>query len=155
MPAMGRRVDTLAPGRDEEKWRKSITSVLREGHEALWIDNLVHPLDSGTLAAALTTSVWEDRILGQSRTIRVPVRCVWLATANNPVLSRELTRRSVRIRIAPKVDRPWPREVFPLCRFARLGAGTSLRLRVVRPHAGAGLARRRLPPSGGAPTRFL
>ncbi len=112
MPSMGRRVGTLAPGRDEEEWRKSITSVLREGHEALWIDNLVHPLDSGTLAAALTTSVWEDRILGQSRTIRAPVRCAWLATANNPMLSRELTRRSVRIRIDPKVDRPWLRQAF-------------------------------------------
>jgi putative DNA primase/helicase len=112
MPAMGRRVGTLAPGRDEEEWRKSVTSVLHEGHEALWIDNLVHPLDSGTLAAALTTGVWEDRILGQSRTIRVPVRCVWLATANNPVLSRELTRRSIRIRIDPKVDRPWLRQEF-------------------------------------------
>jgi len=111
-PAMGRRVGTLAPGRDEEEWRKSITSMLREGHEALWIDNLVHPLDSGTLAAALTTSIWEDRILGQSRTIRVPVRCVWLATANNPVLSRELTRRSIRIRIDPKIDRPWLRQAF-------------------------------------------
>ena len=111
-PAMGRRVGTLAPGRDEEEWRKSITSVLREGHEALWIDNLVHPLDSGTLAAALTTGMWEDRILGQSRTIRVPVRCAWVVTANNPVLSRELTRRSIRIRIDPKVDRPWLREMF-------------------------------------------
>jgi putative DNA primase/helicase len=112
LPSMGRRVGTLAPGRDEEEWRKSITSVLREGHEALWIDNLVHPLDSGTLAAALTMLVWEDRILGQSRTIRVPVRCAWVATANNPVLSRELTRRSVRIRIDPKVDRPWLRQAF-------------------------------------------
>jgi hypothetical protein len=33
-------------------------------------------------------------------------------TANNPVLSRELTRRSVRIRIDPKIDRPWLREDF-------------------------------------------
>jgi putative DNA primase/helicase len=111
-PAMGRRVGTLAPGRDEEKWRKSITSVLREGDEALWIDNLVHPLDSGTLAAALTAGVWEDCILGQSRTIRVPVRCAWVATANNPLLSRELPRRSIRIRIDPKVDRPWLRQAF-------------------------------------------
>jgi putative DNA primase/helicase len=81
----------------------------------LWNDHLlylVHPLDSGTLAAALTTTMWEDRILGQSRTIRVPVRCAWVATANNPVLSRELTRRSVRIRIDPKVDRPWLRQAF-------------------------------------------
>jgi putative DNA primase/helicase len=112
MPAMGRRYGALAPGRSEEEWRKSITAALREGHEALWIDNITQPLDSGTLAAALTAIIWEDRLLGLSKTIRVPVRCVWLATANNPVLSRELTRRSVRIRIDPRVDRPWLRQGF-------------------------------------------
>jgi putative DNA primase/helicase len=72
----------------------------------------MRPLESGTLAAALTALVWEDRILGQSRMIRAPVRCVWLAAANNSILSRELIRQSVRIRIDPIVDRPWLREDF-------------------------------------------
>jgi putative DNA primase/helicase len=111
-PTIGHRVGTLSPGRNEEEWRKSITMVLRKGHEAIWIDNINQPLRSGDLAAALTSPMWEDRILGQSTAVRVPVRCTWLATANNPVLSEELTRRSVRIRIDPKVDRPWMREGF-------------------------------------------
>jgi putative DNA primase/helicase len=111
-PSIGHRVGTLSAGRDEEEWRKSITTVLRKGHEAIWIDNINQPLRSGDLAAALTSPMWEDRILGQSTAVRVPVRCTWLATANNPVLSEELTRRSVRIRIDPKVDRPWMREGF-------------------------------------------
>jgi putative DNA primase/helicase len=112
LPAIGGRFGTLSPGRDEEEWRKSITTVLRWGHEAIWIDNINQPLKSGDLAAALTSPMWEDRILGQSRSVRIPVRCVWLATANNPVLSEELTRRSIRIRIDSKMDRPWLREGF-------------------------------------------
>ncbi|MBI3328492.1 MAG: hypothetical protein HYZ81_17540 [Nitrospinae bacterium] len=112
LPAIGHRFGTLSPGRDDEEWRKSITTALRWGHEAIWIDNITQPLKSGDLAAALTSPMWEDRILGQSTSVRIPVRCVWMATANNPVLSEELTRRSVRIRIDPKVDRPWLREGF-------------------------------------------
>jgi putative DNA primase/helicase len=111
-PTIGHRVGTLSPGRNEEEWRKSITTVLRKGHDAIWIDNINRPLRSGDLAAALISPMWEDRVLGQSTAVRVPVRCTWLATANNPVLGEELTRHSVRIRIDPKVERPWLREGF-------------------------------------------
>jgi len=111
-PGVGHRIGTLSASRDDEEWRKSITTVLRRGHEVVWIDDINQPLKSGDLAAALTSPMWEDRILGQSTAVRLPVRCVWLATANNPVLSEELTRRAVRIRIDPKVDRPWLREGF-------------------------------------------
>lgn len=38
--------------------------------------------------------------------IAVPVRCVWLATANNPALSNEMSRRVVRIRLDARVERP-------------------------------------------------
>jgi DNA polymerase-1 len=109
LPAVGERVGLLAPGRDADEWRKSITSVLRAGHQAVLIDNITRPLDSAELAAALTATTWEDRLLGRSELLRLPVRCVWVATANNPVFSRELARRTVRIRIDPKVDMPWKR----------------------------------------------
>jgi hypothetical protein len=111
-PANGHRFGTLAAGRDDPEWRKCVTSALREGHSVLWIDNIVRPVDSPTLAAALTALVWEDRILGESKTVRIPVRCTWVMTGNNPILSGEMTRRSVRIRIDPRTDRPWLREDF-------------------------------------------
>ena len=56
--------------------------------------------------------MWQDRWLGRSEMIHVPVRCAWLATGNNPALSNELARRSIRIRLDAKVDRPWLREHF-------------------------------------------
>ena len=112
LPAYGRRFGALPAGRDGDEWRKAITSVLRAGHGAVVIDNIVRPLDSGDLAAALTATTWEDRLLGKTELLRLPVRCVWVATANNPVVSREIMRRCVRIRIDPRVDEPWRREGF-------------------------------------------
>jgi hypothetical protein len=37
---------------------------------------------------------------------------VWVATANNPAMSRELARRCVRVRLDAKVERPWLRGGF-------------------------------------------
>ena len=33
---------------------------------------------------AITAPMWEDRVLGLTQMVRVPVRCVWVATGNNP-----------------------------------------------------------------------
>jgi hypothetical protein len=42
----------------------------------------------------------------------VPNHAVWLMTANNPNLHLEITRRCIRLRIDPRVDRPWKSTVF-------------------------------------------
>lgn len=106
-PATGRPLPAMSEGGDDEEYRKRITAMLRNTPTAIHIDNVRRCLDSAALAAAITATVWEDRILGQSRTTRLPVRCVWLATANNPVLSNEIARRTVRIRLDTKTERPW------------------------------------------------
>jgi hypothetical protein len=76
------------------------------------IDNLRRPLDSSALAAALTAPFWEDRVLGVSETTRLPIRCIWIATGNNPEFSGEMARRLVRIRLDARVDQPWRRNGF-------------------------------------------
>lgn len=106
-------VPIIAQAKDEEEWRRRITSHLRQAAEAIIIDNITGSLDSGVLASALTTPLyWEDRLLGSNTMLRLPVRCVWVCAANNPVLSTELARRSVRVRLEPKVERPWERAGF-------------------------------------------
>ena len=102
----------MAEGRDEDEWRKRLTAKLRAGSQAVLIDNLKRPLVSASVAVALTSTVWEDRILGTSDTTRLPVRCAWIATGNNPTLSSEIARRTVRIRLNAKRDRPWLRDRF-------------------------------------------
>lgn len=108
IPALGSVPLTSLP-RDEDEWRKKITSTLRTGPSAVVLDNVRGKLDSGVLAMALTTDVWEDRILGHSHVGRFPIRNAWAATLNNASLSTELVRRSVRIRMDTGVERPWLR----------------------------------------------
>ena len=111
-PATGRPIAAMTEGRDEDEWRKRLTAKLRTGSPAVLIDNLKRPLVSASVAAAITSTVWEDRILGTSDTTRLPVRCAWIATGNNPTLSSEIARRTVRIRLDAKRDRPWLRDRF-------------------------------------------
>jgi hypothetical protein len=111
-PSCGRGVAVMAQCRDGDEWRKRITAALRGGHAAVQIDNVTLALDSGELAMAITIPYWSDRLLGSSQTVSYPVRCAWALTANNPVLSTEMARRSIRIRLDSKTDRPWEREQF-------------------------------------------
>lgn len=111
-PALGRPLPTLTEGRDEEEWRKRVTAKLRGGPAVVLIDNLRRRLESGALSGAITATTWEDRIMGLSEMARVPVRCAWAATGNNPALSAEIARRTIRVRLDAKVDRPWLRDGF-------------------------------------------
>ena len=95
---------------DEDEWRKKITAVLLTGPAVVLLDNLRGVLDSAQLSAVLTLPAWKDRILGKSEMVTIPIRTVWLGTANNATLSRELVRRSVRAKFDARVERPWLRE---------------------------------------------
>ncbi len=110
--ATGHSASIMTEGRDEEEWRKRLTAKLRSSPLMIVIDNLRRPLDAAPLAAALTAPYWEDRILGRSDIVRIPVRCAWIATGNNPQLSNEIARRTVRIRLDAHMDRPWQRDGF-------------------------------------------
>src|SRR5690606_24919130 len=92
----GVSASVMTEGRDDAEWRKRLTAKLRQIPSIVLIDNLRHPLDSSALAAALTAPFWEDRILGASEMTRLPIRCVWIATGNNPEFSNEIARRIVR-----------------------------------------------------------
>ncbi|HXF87326.1 MAG TPA: hypothetical protein VNK48_03095, partial [Xanthobacteraceae bacterium] len=110
--ATGQSASIMTEGRDEEEWRKRLTAKLRSSPLMIVIDNLRRPLDAAPVAAALTAPYWEDRILGRSDILRIPVRCAWVATGNNPQLSNEIARRTVRIRLDAHMDRPWQRDGF-------------------------------------------
>ena len=111
-PATGGHATLMTEGRGEEEWRKRITAKLLRAPGVLWIDNLKRPLDSAALSAALTTSIWEDRLLGRSQIVQVPVKCAWIATGNNPTLSNEMARRTISSRLDARSPRPWQRTGF-------------------------------------------
>ena len=62
--------------------------------------------------------------------VRAIVRMTWIATGNNPALSNEIARRTVRIRLDGKVDRPWLREGFKHANLREYA--TKQRARLVR-----------------------
>jgi len=102
----GGEYTVLPEGRDGDEWRKRLTAVLINAPWFLVIDNLSRILDSSALAIALTQDYWEDRLLGQSKHIRIPVHCAWVATGNNPVMSSEIARRTIRIRLDARTEAP-------------------------------------------------
>ncbi len=108
----GSGASVMTEGSEDEEWRKRLTAKLRQIPALVLIDNLRRTLDSSALAAALTAPFWEDRILGVSEMTRLPIRCVWIATGNNPEFSNEMSRRLIRIRLDAHVDRPARRQGF-------------------------------------------
>lgn len=110
--ATGRHPRLMTEGRDEEEWRKRITSALVEAVPVTLVDNVRKRLESAQLSAVLTAREWSDRLLGVSRIVTLPVETLWLMTANNPAFSNEIARRIVRIRIDSGVERPWLRDGF-------------------------------------------
>jgi hypothetical protein len=108
----GRDVDAMAEASNDEEWRKRITATLAEGPTFVLLDNLSRVLDCPALASVLTVRSWKDRLLGVSKTVRLPVTCVWLASGNNTRLSRELIRRTLWCRLDAQHDAPWERTGF-------------------------------------------
>jgi putative DNA primase/helicase len=105
-PGCGLVAITAADRDHNDEWRKSLTSTLMAGGRAVIFDNLSGQLDSGPLAAALTSGVWTDRVLGYTKQVTLPVRNVWVATGNNLDLSDEQARRAVPIFLDPGAIRP-------------------------------------------------
>ena len=109
IPALGRPSTTTQPENDDE-WRKSITASLLNSPQAIWYDNLAGSLKSQKLEQVLTSDVWTDRFLGETRTVSLPVRCTWLGTANNLQIMGDLHRRIVWIRLVSLMERPEDRD---------------------------------------------
>lgn len=104
--ATGRAATLFSAPKDEEEARKQVTSYLREGVSVIVIDNVREKLESAQLAKALTAVTWADRILGQSQTVLLPVRCTWLCTGNNVCVGGDLPRRCYWIRMDARTPAP-------------------------------------------------
>jgi hypothetical protein len=96
----------------EEETRKNITSRLRDGPSIIVIDNAEDTISSPTLAACLTASVWEDRLLGRSRMLSLPMRAAVIATGNNLRVGKDMPRRCFYIRLDANETQPWRRGGF-------------------------------------------
>lgn len=100
---------TTLPVREEEV-KKTLFSLLIAGAPIIALDNQDGELRSATLASYLTSAVIVDRVLGFSRSERLPQRATWIATGNNLKVGGDIPRRGLLIRIDAKMPNPWRRE---------------------------------------------
>jgi hypothetical protein len=108
--ATGRETPLSPEVRDEEEWRKQITSLLIADRQVVIIDNIERALRSSQLAAVLTTSEWSDRVLGKSEVLHLHSRVIWIATGNNIRVGGDIARRAYWIRLDSNMPRPWLRD---------------------------------------------
>jgi hypothetical protein len=101
-----------APIRDDEEWRKTLTATIQAGHALTIFDNVDHPLESPSLALAVTTSTWTDRVLGRTELVTLPQRTVFVATGNNIALGGDMPRRCYWIRLDARCSEPWRNREF-------------------------------------------
>ncbi|HET8851890.1 MAG TPA: hypothetical protein VFN02_05135, partial [Ktedonobacteraceae bacterium] len=112
MIATGRQAAMMPAPYDDDEWRKRIASTLAKGATVITIDNIKGKLQAASLDLALTSYVFEDRILGQSKMGTYAQRATWMATGNNIQLGGDLPRRSYWIRMDAHTDKPCARTSF-------------------------------------------
>lgn len=110
--ATGRQAALMSAPSNDEEWKKSITSMLLQGRSVITIDNIENRLYAPSLAMALTSTIWQDRILGRSETVNLRQRATWIGTGNNIRLGGDLPRRCYWIRMDAQQARPWQRSGF-------------------------------------------
>ena len=96
--------------KSDEEWRKSLFCDLITGPSHIFLDNIKGSLHSPTLDLAITAGSIKERLTGTGEMVTAPIRCVWVATANNAELTEDAVTRAVVIEIQPESETPDTRE---------------------------------------------
>lgn len=90
-----------------EEAGKLIITVLREKPPAVLFDDMQGNWKSiGPLNRALSSSTTTERLLGSNRTATVSTRVLFLSSGNHVEPERDMRRRVVTIRLAPRSENP-------------------------------------------------
>lgn len=107
--------ETLATAQwtpDQDEMRKRITGVAMAGDRVVVLDNVDRPLGGASIEAAVTTTRWQDRVLGASEIVTIPLYATWFATGNNIALSGDMARRVCWVRLRSNLENPEDRTGF-------------------------------------------
>lgn len=104
--ATGRPPLLMAPNPDPEAERKALFAALIESPSCIVIDNVEGEFGSTVLNAILTTEEYSERMLGQSRNVKVPTNAMFAATGNNMTIKGDLGARTLICRIDPRTEDP-------------------------------------------------
>lgn len=108
----GRSMPAMLYAHDNDEMRKRITATVIAGQRTVLLDNITGMLGNAALDAALTGTVWEDRLLGENRNVIYPLITTWYATGNNVTIFGDTIRRACRIRIESQNENPEQRDGF-------------------------------------------
>ena len=108
----GRPAETISPPSDPDEWRKQLTSTLMQAPPIIIIDNVTTTVDWPYVAKVVTGEMHQDRILGKSQNVSVPVRCSWIVTGNNLQLAGDMPRRCFWVRMDAGCAEPFRRTGF-------------------------------------------
>ncbi len=108
----GREMSRMSNPKDDDEARKRITALALAGDTLCLIDNIIGGLGCASLDAALTATVWKDRVLGASEIVELPLLVTWSATGNNVVLHADTSRRVAHIRLDSRLENPEQRDGF-------------------------------------------
>ncbi len=111
--ATGRKAAVVTPTPDEAELEKRIGATALAGDQIISIDNVTHILRSDQLCQMLTQEEVLVRVLGASKNVRIPSTGLICATGNNLSIHGDLNRRTIRIRLDAKMERPDERS-FPV-----------------------------------------
>ena len=107
--ATGQAGQMFKAPKDEDEWRKVITTALLSGTSVVIFDNVTRPLESGDLCSLLTSATWADRAMKTHHKIALPVKATFLASGNNIRLGGDMPRRCYWIRLDAKCSHPFLR----------------------------------------------
>ena len=107
--ATGRAGEMFSAPKDEEEWRKVITTALLSDTTVVIFDNVTRPLENQDLCKVLTATTWGDRMLKTQTKIALPVKATFLASGNNIRLAGDMPRRCYQIRLDAKCSAPFLR----------------------------------------------
>jgi hypothetical protein len=107
--ATGRAGEMFSAPKDEDEWRKVITTALITGTSVVIFDNVTRTLESGDLCSVLTATTWADRAMRTHAKISLPVKATFLASGNNIRLGGDMPRRCYRIRLDAMSSAPFLR----------------------------------------------
>lgn len=98
---------------DDAEMAKTISSVLLAGIPIVSFDNVGTDLGGPALDLLLTSRTYSARILGKSEmTGELPVYTLLIATGNNVMVRADTGRRTLRVRLESKYERPEDRQGF-------------------------------------------
>jgi putative DNA primase/helicase len=107
----GRSASRMIYVDSNEEMDKRISSLALAGDSSVLIDNIIGEFGCPSLDAALTSTLYRGRVLGNlEMTPHMPMNIVWWGTGNGMTIGADLARRSLLARLEPPCEHPEERE---------------------------------------------